>query len=207
DHWLHSNGLPASREELMITLADLDSIYIRTIYDNHMVSVALSHIVMDTTTVDFSTLGHAKDVEECKCPPGYTGLSCEMCFSGFERVPGGPYLGTCAGCNCDLCDECKAGFFHLSEANPDGCLRCFCMGVSSQCASSSWSRDQVQGGVNGQLFSLSNSGNTKTISEGIFQRGSSVVYRPLSSDSNEVYFWVLPESFRGDKVREKSFHG
>ncbi|XP_047235897.1 basement membrane-specific heparan sulfate proteoglycan core protein isoform X4 [Girardinichthys multiradiatus] len=332
DHWQHSNGLPVSREELMMTLADLDSIDIRTIYDNHMVSVALSHIVMDTTTVDFSTLGHAKDVEECKCPPGYTGLSCEMCFSGFERVPGGPYLGTCAGCNCnrhaaacdpisghclscqhntegpqcdrcrpgyfgdptrgrpddckpcpcpyietsrrfsdtcflnidlqptcdacrpgytgrrcekcapgyqgnpllpngkcvpnqssscdnrgtissssrpcscknnvagDLCDECKAGFFHLSEANPDGCLRCFCMGVSSQCASSSWSRDQVRGGVNGQLFSLSNSGNTKTISEGIFQRGSSVVYRPLSSDSNEVYFWVLPESFRGDKV-------
>lgn len=43
----------------------------------------------------------------------------------------------------DFCDECKAGFFHLSEANPEGCLRCFCMGVSSQCASSSWSRDQV----------------------------------------------------------------
>lgn len=43
-----------------------------------------------------------------------------------------------------LCDECKAGFFHLSEANPDGCLRCFCMGVTKQCASSTWNRDQVQ---------------------------------------------------------------
>ncbi|KAM4737871.1 basement membrane-specific heparan sulfate proteoglycan core protein isoform 2-T2 [Anableps anableps] len=332
DHWHHSNGLPVSREELMMTLANLESISIRTIYDNHMVSVALSHIVMDTTTVEFSTLGHAKDVEECRCPYGYTGLSCEMCSSGFERVPGGRFLGTCAGCNCnghatacdpisghclscqhntegpqcdrcrpgyfgdptrgrpddckpcpcpytetsrrfsdtcflnvdqqptcdacrpgytgrrcekcalgyqgnpllpngrcvpnssstcdnrgtissssrpcscknnvagDLCDECKAGFFHLSEANPDGCLRCFCMGVSSQCASSSWSRDQVRGGVNGQLFTLSNSGNTKTISDGIFQRGSSVVYRPYSSVSSDVYFWVLPGSFRGDKV-------
>lgn len=36
-----------------------------------------------------------------RCPPGYSGLSCEMCSSGFERVPGGLYLGTCAGCNCN----------------------------------------------------------------------------------------------------------
>ncbi|XP_044068676.1 basement membrane-specific heparan sulfate proteoglycan core protein isoform X9 [Siniperca chuatsi] len=333
DNWQHSNGRPVSREELMTTLANLDSISIRTIYDNHMVSVALSDIVMDTTTVEFSTLGHAKNVEECRCPPGYSGLSCEMCSSGFERVPGGSYLGTCAGCNCNghasacdpisghclscqhntegpqcdkcrsgyfgdpsrgrpddckpcpcpyyetsrrfsdtcfldvdqqptcdacrpgytgrrcekcapgymgnpllpngkcvpnqsskcdnrgtissnsrpcscknnvagaLCDECKPGFFHLSEANPEGCLRCFCMGVTKQCASSTWNRDQVRGGVNGQLFSLSNSANTKTISEGISQRGSSeVVYRSFSSVPNDIYYWVLPESFRGDKV-------
>ncbi|XP_041802675.1 basement membrane-specific heparan sulfate proteoglycan core protein isoform X5 [Chelmon rostratus] len=333
DNWQHSNGRPVSREELMMTLANLDSISIRTIYDNHMVSVALSDIVMDTTTEEFSTLGHAKTVEECRCPPGYSGLSCEMCSSGFERVPGGSYLGTCAGCNCNghasacdpisghclscqhntegpqcdkcrsgyfgdpsrgrpddckpcpcpyhetsrrfsdtcfldvdqqptcdacrpgytgrrcekcapgyqgnpllpngkcipnqsskcdnrgvissssrpcscknnvagaLCDECKPGFFHLSEANPEGCLRCFCMGVTKQCASSTWNRDQVRGGVNGQLFSLSNSANTKTISEGISQRGSSeVVYRSFSSVPNDIYYWVLPESFRGDKV-------
>ncbi|XP_044207349.1 basement membrane-specific heparan sulfate proteoglycan core protein isoform X3 [Thunnus albacares] len=333
DNWQHSNGRSVSREDLMMTLANLDSISIRTIYDDHMVSVALSDIVMDTTSVEFSTMGHAKNVEECRCPPGYAGLSCEMCSPAFERVPGGSYLGTCAGCNCNghatacdpisghclscqhntegpqcdkcrpgyfgdpsrgrpddckpcpcpyyetsrrfsdtcfldtdqqptcdacrpgytgrrcekcapgfqgnpllpngkcvpnqnskcdnrgtinsnsrpcscknnvagaLCDECKAGFFHLSEANPDGCLRCFCMGVTKQCASSTWNRDQVRGGVNGQLFSLSNSANTKTISEGISQRGSSeVVYRSFSSVPNDIYYWVLPESFRGDKV-------
>ncbi|XP_026189282.1 basement membrane-specific heparan sulfate proteoglycan core protein isoform X3 [Mastacembelus armatus] len=333
DKWQHTNGRPVSREELMMTLANLDSISIRTIYDNHMVSVGLRDIVMDTTTVEYSIRGHAKDVEECRCPPGYSGLSCEMCFSGFERVPGGSYLGTCAGCNCNghasacdpisghclscqhntegpqcdkcrpsyfgdpsrgrpddckpcpcpyyettrrfsdtcfldvdqqptcdacrpgytgrrcekcapgyqgnpllpngkcvpsqsskcdnrgtissssqpcscknnvagtLCDECKPGFFHLSEANPEGCLRCFCMGVTKQCASSTWNRDQVRGGVNGQLFSLANSANTKTISEGIFQRGSSeVVYRSFSLVPNDIYYWVLPQSFRGDKV-------
>lgn len=43
-----------------------------------------------------------------------------------------------------LCDECKAGFFHLSEGNPEGCLQCFCMGVTRQCSSSSWSRDQAR---------------------------------------------------------------
>jgi len=49
-----------------MTLANLDSLSVRTIFDNHMVSVALSDIVMDTTTVEFSILGHAKDVEECR---------------------------------------------------------------------------------------------------------------------------------------------
>nr|XP_057906676.1 basement membrane-specific heparan sulfate proteoglycan core protein isoform X5 [Doryrhamphus excisus] len=332
DNWQHSSGRQVSREELMMTLANLDSISIRTIYDNHMVSVALSDIVMDTTTVEFSTRGHAKDVEECRCPPGYTGLSCQMCSSGFERVPGGSYLGTCAGCNCNghasacdpisghclscqhntegtqcdkcragyfgdprrgrpddckpcpcpyyettrrfsdtcfldsdqqptcdacrtgytgrrcekcapgyqgnpllpngkcvpqqtkcdnrgsissssrpctcknnvagaQCDECKSGFFHLSENNPEGCLRCFCMGVTKQCASSTWSRDQVRGGVNGQLFKLTNSGNTRTITEGISQRGpSEVVYRYFTSIPDDIYYWVMPDSFRGDKV-------
>lgn len=42
-----------------------------------------------------------------------------------------------------LCNECVAGSFHLSARNPDGCLKCFCMGVSRQCTSSSWSRAQV----------------------------------------------------------------
>ncbi|XP_075898523.1 basement membrane-specific heparan sulfate proteoglycan core protein [Nelusetta ayraudi] len=333
DNWQHSNGRSVSREDLLMTLANLEGISVRTIYDNHMVSVALSDIIMDTTSVEFSTHGHAKDVEECRCPPGYSGLSCEMCSSSFERVPGGSYLGTCAGCNCNghasacdpisghclscqhntegpgcdkcrsgyfgdpsrgrpddckpcpcpyyetsrrfsdtcfkdvdqqptcdacrpgytgrrcekcapgyqgnpllpngrcvpnqssqcdnrgiissgsrpcscknnvagaLCNECKAGFFHLSQGNPEGCLQCFCMGVTRQCSSSSWSRDQVRGVSNGQLFSLSNGGNTKTITEGITQRGSyEVVYRSFTSVPNDVYYWVLPETFKGDKV-------
>lgn len=42
-----------------------------------------------------------------------------------------------------LCDECKPGTFHLSADNPDGCMQCFCMGVTRQCASSTWTRDRV----------------------------------------------------------------
>uniref|UniRef100_A0A4W5NTC5 Heparan sulfate proteoglycan 2 n=1 Tax=Hucho hucho TaxID=62062 RepID=A0A4W5NTC5_9TELE len=333
DNWQHSSGRQVSREDLMMTLASLESISIRTVYDNHMVSVALSDIVMDTTTVEYNIHDNAKDVEECRCPPGYSGLSCEQCSTGFERVSGGNFLGSCAGCNCNghasacdpisgqclscqhntegpqcdkcrpgyfgdprrgrpddckpcpcpytetsrrfsdtcfldhdsqatcdackpgytgrrcekcasgyqgnplqpngkcftapnskcdirgtvnsnsrpctcksnvvgsQCDECKSGSFHLTGDNPEGCLQCFCMGVTKQCASSTWSRDQVRGGVNGQLFSLSNGANTRTITDGIAQRGSSeVVYRSFSDIPNDIYYWVLPDSFRGDKV-------
>ncbi|KAK2825049.1 hypothetical protein Q7C36_018976 [Tachysurus vachellii] len=319
ENWQHSSGQPVSRTDLLMTLANLESISIRTIYNNRMASVGLSDIVMDTTTA--------------ACPPGYSGLSCESCTSGFERVPGSPYLGTCAGCNCHnhasacdpvsghclcdkcrpgyfgdpsrgrpddckpcpcpytetsrrfsdtcfldvdsqatcdacapgytgrrcekcasgyvgnplqpsgkcipyseglrlnpfsdytrcdnkgtissssrpcnckanvagaLCDECKPGTFHLSAGNPEGCLQCFCMGVTKECASSTWTRDQVRGGVNGQLFSLLNEGSTRTITEDITQRGGSeIVYRLFANIPNDIYYWVLPESFRGDKV-------
>ncbi|XP_073678802.1 basement membrane-specific heparan sulfate proteoglycan core protein-like [Garra rufa] len=334
ENWQHSSGRAVTRDDLMMTLASLESIHIRTIYDNRMASVGLSDISMDTTTKEFTLQENPRDVEECRCPAGYSGLSCETCSPGFERVPG-PYLGICAGCNCNghasacdpisghclscqhntegpqcdkckpgyfgdpsrgryddckpcpcpytetsrrfsdtcfldhdnlatcdacrpgytgrrcekcapgyvgnplqpngkcvpaaspitkcdnrgtinpiskpcyckanvvgaLCDECKNGAFNLAADNPEGCLQCFCMGVTKQCASSTWSRDQVRGGVNGQLFTLSNAANTRTISEGITQRASAeVVYRSFASIPNDIYYWVLPQSFRGDKV-------
>lgn len=37
----------------------------------------------------------ALEVEQCECPPGYTGTSCEDCAEGYERSGQGPYLGYC----------------------------------------------------------------------------------------------------------------
>ncbi|KAJ8258762.1 hypothetical protein COCON_G00177740 [Conger conger] len=340
EHWQHSSGLPVTRQDLMMTLVKLDGINIRTMYDKRMVTLSLSDISMDTTSAERSSLGPAPEVEECRCPKGYSGLSCEECAAGFERVPGGSYLGTCAGCNCNghastcdpasghclncrhntegpacdkcrpgffgnplrgrsddckpcpcphtettrrfsatcfldhdsqatcdacrtgytgrrcercalgyqgnplqpngkcvpnassavipsrlkcdsrgvvnsnsspcsckanvegaLCDKCKPSSFHLSEDNPEGCLQCFCMGVSKTCASSTWNRGQVQGGTKGQIFALSDGANTRTITEGIVQKDASgVAFRSFSSIPKDIYYWVLPESFRGDKV-------
>ena len=41
------------------------------------------------------------------------------------------------------CDSCQAGYYHLSADNPDGCLPCWCSGVSSQCFSSNNYRMQL----------------------------------------------------------------
>ncbi|KAK9391958.1 basement membrane-specific heparan sulfate proteoglycan core protein [Crotalus adamanteus] len=345
ENWQKESGEPVSREELLLSLQNLEALMIQTVYDNRMATVGLSNIVMDTTTTEVTGLGVAHHVEECRCPVGYSGLSCERCEPHFKRVPSGPYLGICSGCSCHghstscdpfsgyclncqhntegpRCDKCKVGFFgdatqasptacrpcpcpyteaprrfsnscfldtdrqatcdaclpgytgrrcercapgyegnpiqpggkcvliggegipppgkdiacderggrkasdggcrckpnvqgascsecvtgsfHLSHGNPDGCLRCFCMGVSRQCASSSWNRDQVQlaqeDAQRGQ-FSLADSANTRTVSEGIrFAGGSELSFSSFHILPRDVYYWVLPERFRGDKV-------
>ncbi|XP_077167850.1 basement membrane-specific heparan sulfate proteoglycan core protein isoform X5 [Paroedura picta] len=338
ENWQKESGAQVSREELLLTLQNLEAIMIQTVYDNRMASVGLSDIVMDTTTTEATGLGLAHAIEHCRCPVGYSGLSCERCDAQFKRVPGGRYLGTCSGCSCHghatscdpvfghclncqhntegpqcnhckpgffgdatkgtpmacrpcpcpytaaprrfsstcfldtdgqatcdacapgytgrrcercapgyegnpiqpggscvrigqeivrcdergsqeasegachckpnvvgrLCNECTSGTFHLSHKNPEGCLKCFCMGVSRQCASSSWHRDQVrvayEDAEKGQ-FTLSNLANTRTVSEGIHFTGlSELTFSSFHALPRDVYYWVLPERFKGDKV-------
>nr|XP_056721446.1 basement membrane-specific heparan sulfate proteoglycan core protein [Euleptes europaea] len=338
ENWQKESGAPVSREELLLALQNLEAIMIQTIYDNRMASVGLSDIVMDTTTTETTGLGVAHAVEQCRCPIGYLGLSCEQCDVQFKRVPGRRYLGTCSGCSCHghstscdpvyghclncqhntegpqcnqckpgffgdatkgtptacrpcpcpyteaprrfsstcfldtdgqatcdacapgymgrrcercapgyegnpiqpggacirigqeivrcdergsreasegacrckpnvmgrLCNECASGTFHLSQKNPEGCLKCFCMGVSRQCASSSWHRDQVrvtyEDADTGQ-FTLSNLANTRTVSEGIRFIGlSELTFSSFHALPRDVYYWVLPERFKRDKV-------
>ncbi|XP_047579738.1 basement membrane-specific heparan sulfate proteoglycan core protein isoform X13 [Lutra lutra] len=343
EHWVHESGRPVQRTEMMQVLQSLEAVLIQTVYNAKMASVGLSDIAMDTTVTHSTSHGLAHSVEECRCPIGYSGLSCESCDAHFTRVPGGPYLGTCSGCNCNghasacdpvyghclncqhntegpqcnkckagffgdatkatatacrpcpcpyidasrrfsdtcfldtdgqatcdacapgytgrrcescapgyegnpiqpggkcrpsnqqivrcdergsmgtsgeacrcklpalclqnnvvgrLCNECVAGSFHLNARNPDGCLKCFCMGVSRQCTSSSWSRAQVHGASEepGQ-FSLTNAAGTHTTSDGISSPApGELVFSSFHSLLAGPYFWSLPSRFRGDKV-------
>ncbi|XP_068097693.1 basement membrane-specific heparan sulfate proteoglycan core protein isoform X5 [Hyperolius riggenbachi] len=338
ENWQHESGAKVTREDLLMTLQNVEAIMIQTVYDNKMASVGLADIVMDTTTVEYTQLGVAVGVEECRCPAGYSGLSCEVCSPQFERVPGGPFLGTCSGCNCNghasscdsesgycincqhntegpqcnkckagffgdptkgtsdacrpcpcplmdprrrysdtcfldtdgqptcdnclegytgrrcercavgyegdpmrpggrcektaadtgicdergstvssasacvckaqvsgkLCNECKTGTFYLSERNPEGCLKCFCMGVTRQCSSSNWNREQVRATYDSHErapFTISNAAGSRTFSEGISVTGpSELTFASFSSIPQDVYYWVLPERFKGDKV-------
>ncbi|KYO29223.1 basement membrane-specific heparan sulfate proteoglycan core protein isoform B [Alligator mississippiensis] len=163
------------------------------------------------------------------CAPGYTGRRCERCAPAYEGNPIRPG-GKCTrvgqeivkcdergssdssggACLCKpnvrgrLCNECVAGAFHLSNTNPDGCLKCFCMGVSRQCASSSWSRDQVRAVYEDSErapLSLSNLATTRTVSEGLrFSGPSELAFSDFHALPRDVYYWVLPERFKGDKV-------
>ena len=44
--------------------------------------------------------GLATSVEQCACPSGYKGLSCEECAPGYTRSSEGLYLGFCQPCEC-----------------------------------------------------------------------------------------------------------
>lgn len=41
------------------------------------------------------------------------------------------------------CNQCKPNNFHLDASNQFGCIQCFCSGVTGQCLSSNWYRQQV----------------------------------------------------------------
>ncbi|VDN26101.1 unnamed protein product, partial [Cylicostephanus goldi] len=59
------------------------------------------------------------------------------------------YTQEVGGCSCKelvtgpTCDVCLPGSFYLDDRAPQGCLKCFCFGVTDQCRSSSWYRTQV----------------------------------------------------------------
>ncbi|XP_071874846.1 terribly reduced optic lobes isoform X24 [Bombus fervidus] len=97
--WYKQQGwaeVPATREDIMMTLENVDNILIKVQYDDSpYLDVRLTNIVMDTADVRNTGLGSASYVEECECPIGYSGLSCEQCAPGYERRESGPWLGQC----------------------------------------------------------------------------------------------------------------
>ncbi|XP_050838439.1 basement membrane-specific heparan sulfate proteoglycan core protein isoform X7 [Serinus canaria] len=336
DHWEDEQGAPVSRELLLLVLQGLEGIFIRAVYDGRMASVGLSDVAMDISSTADTGLGPAGDVEECRCPVGYTGLSCQRCAPRFERVTRGPYLGTCSGCGCHghsstcdpvfghclncqhntegpqcekckpgffgdatkgtatachpcpcpytepsrrfsescfldtdgqatcdacapgyagrrcercapgyegdpiqpggkctpigqelikcdvrggqdeaggtcrckpnvrgrLCDSCAAGTFHLSAANPAGCLPCFCMGLSRSCASSAWHRHQVllssEDSAPLPLANLSGARLVGAVPHFVSPR--ELRFDAFRELPRGVHYWVLPAPFTGDKV-------
>lgn len=108
NNWYKLDGSYASREDIMMALADVTHILIKLQYvDGEERNVELLHILMDSAALRDFGLGSANLVEECKCPAGYKGLSCEECDSGYVRQRSGAWLGRCAREE----DPCRPGTY------------------------------------------------------------------------------------------------
>ena len=70
----------------------------------------LSEVSLDIAEERNTGQTRAYAVEQCSCPRGYTGLSCEDCDAGYTRSVQGVYLGLCEPCNCNG---------HSNECDPD----------------------------------------------------------------------------------------
>lgn len=80
---------------------------------------SLGNIAMEYSTSTVMTGNLSTNVENCSCPIGYTGLSCERCSPGYTRaVPYGSATSECVPCNC---------YGHSETCNPDN-------GICQQCS-------------------------------------------------------------------------
>ncbi|CAH1795786.1 unnamed protein product, partial [Owenia fusiformis] len=109
-YWLKlSTNENVTRGEFLLTVHDVKNIYLPiTIYSKSHYS-RVGEIIVTSAGLEASGKV-ALGVEQCTCGDGYTGLSCERCASGFNRVnvTSHDYLGLCVRCNChrhaSLCD-------------------------------------------------------------------------------------------------------
>uniref|UniRef100_A0A8C9SP23 Laminin subunit alpha 1 n=1 Tax=Scleropages formosus TaxID=113540 RepID=A0A8C9SP23_SCLFO len=143
-------GRAAQRDELMTVLAHVSDLRVRARTDGSVEgALRLGTVSLDAADPDSASPDPARDVEQCECPWGYTGSSCENCISGFYRVGGILFGGNCLQCECNdhasecdvngiclgcdhnttgpHCDQCLPGFYGDPLAGaPDDCQRCAC---------------------------------------------------------------------------------
>lgn len=106
--WKHIDGRTASREDIMMTLANVEHILIKLQYVNNVQrQVELTNIFMESSASRDMGLGSASLVEQCRCPVGYSGLSCESCAHGYMRQQTGAWLGRCV----PEADPCRPGTY------------------------------------------------------------------------------------------------
>lgn len=69
---------PVSRDEFLGILANLENILVRASLREYTREAFISDITLDTAIKQRTTKGMVNNIEVCRCPPGYTGTSCEV---------------------------------------------------------------------------------------------------------------------------------
>ncbi|XP_053670096.1 laminin subunit alpha-1-like [Anopheles nili] len=72
-----------SKFSFMSVLSNVNTVFVRGSAPGRTREENL--LTLDTASLDDEGLGRVNTVEDCSCHPGYTGMSCERCESGYVR--------------------------------------------------------------------------------------------------------------------------
>lgn len=127
--------------EFQAILFSLEELTVSASYSTDVVlmSISLDTAVPRSELTDDTDAMQSMSVENCTCPVGYTGLSCELCASGYTRTSAGtcelcqcngfssscnPETGECFGCSGATtgpsCEVCSRGYY----GDPVGGVAC-----------------------------------------------------------------------------------
>lgn len=127
-----------TREDIMIVLQNVEEVLIKATYDAHLLETSIFNIQLESAIVsNVSDAQRSAYIEQCSCPDGYLGSSCEQCAPNYIRHSSGQYLGRCLPaprlCNCnghsEECDQysghCVNCRDHTEGKNCEKCERGF----------------------------------------------------------------------------------
>uniref|UniRef100_A0A3Q2C9Y8 Basement membrane-specific heparan sulfate proteoglycan core protein n=1 Tax=Cyprinodon variegatus TaxID=28743 RepID=A0A3Q2C9Y8_CYPVA len=171
--------------------------------------------ISQTCVADESQASPGQPAGSCWCKEGFGGLRCDRCAIGYMGYP------NCERCNCSVegsinsdpcvtpcickehvegenCDRCKLGFYNLQGSNRRGCEKCFCMGIASQCSSSTWNFGKVTtlagwhllGETGGRVWPV----HRETPSY------LTVRHSDIMNNLGSAYYWNAPEVYLGNKI-------
>ncbi|CAL1543632.1 unnamed protein product [Lymnaea stagnalis] len=149
--WFHLDSQqPVTRKEMMTVLYNLNRLMLRATYHTAQDTVSLKGVLLDIASPMVMDNSSLKTVEQCRCPEGYAGLSCESCSPGWRRINNKLFEGICRKCECynhasecdsitgqcincrhstvgNRCDRCLPGFYgDPRHGSPDDCKPCAC---------------------------------------------------------------------------------
>ncbi|GAB0182708.1 laminin subunit alpha-1 [Grus japonensis] len=117
DSWKYFNSVsdePVLRSDFMSVLSNVEYILIKAAYGQGLQQSRIANISMEIA-VKFEEmhLGRARAhlVEQCRCPAGYAGLSCQNCR---DNTVG------------DYCDACAPGYYGKVIGSVNDCSLCAC---------------------------------------------------------------------------------